>query len=229
MKQHSIDLLPDSIRARSQAGLRTGRYIAATVVSVIVVIAATTHVCLALDRARGEFEAARERANLVLAAEEKANELRGRIGEVEDSIQRYKRIAAPLDISAILATTINELPEGVTLDRIDMDAGVRRVVRSPRDKGTVDSEAAPPRVLSAELSGFAPDDRAIAEFVAHLEQTPPFREVSLDFSRTRDVRGLTAREFRLSLRIDLEAAYEVAGDPSSPPDLAVMEEPDHDR
>ena len=28
--QHSIDLLPDSIRARGQAGLRTGRFIASS-------------------------------------------------------------------------------------------------------------------------------------------------------------------------------------------------------
>ena len=230
MNQHSIDLLPDSIRARSQAGLRAGRYITVAVVSVVLVVVATTHVCLQLDRARSERATAREQANLVLAAEEKAVELRRMIDDVEDYIDRYKRIAPPLEVSRILATTINALPDGVTLDRVDMDAGARRITRSARDKGPVNPEAAPPRLLSAEISGFAPDDRAIAEFVAQLEHTEPFREVSLDFSRTRDVRGRTAREFRLSFRIDLEAEYEVVNEESSeaPAPHLALEEADHE-
>ena len=230
MKQHSIDLLPDSIRARSQAGVRTGRYITSAVVSIIIVIVATTHVCLQLDRARSEREAAREQADLVLAAEAKASELREMIDEVEAYMQRYTRITPPLEVNRILATTINAMPEGVTLDRVDMDAGARRIARSPREKGSIDPDAAPPRVLTAEISGFAPDDRAIAEFVTRLEGTDPFRQVSLDFSRTRDVRGRTAREFRLSYRINLEAEYEVVSEPASMPSAPglAMEEADHE-
>jgi hypothetical protein len=230
MKQHSIDLLPDSIRARSQAGVRTGRYITCAVVSTILVIVATTHVCLQLDHARSEREAAREQADLVLAAETKASELRDRIDEVEAYMERYKRIAPPLEVNRVLATTINALPEGVTLDRVDMDAGARRIARSPRDRGSVDPDAAPPRVLTAEISGFAPDDRAIAEFVTRLEGTEPFRQVSLDFSRTRDVRGRTAREFRLSFRINLEAEYEVVSESTSTPSTSglALEEANHE-
>ncbi|MDY7108377.1 MAG: PilN domain-containing protein [Planctomycetota bacterium] len=230
MKQHSIDLLPDSIRARSQAGVRTGRYITSAVVSIILVVVATTHVCLQLDRARGERASAREQADLVLAAEEKASELEGMIEEVEGFIERYRRIAPPLEINRLLATAINAMPEGLTLDRVDLDAGARRITRSPRDKGPVDPDAAPPRVLTAEIAGFAPDDRAIAEFVSRLEGTEPFRQVSLDFSRTRDVRGRTAREFRLSFRINFEADYEPAraDAPPAPATELALEETDHE-
>jgi hypothetical protein len=62
----------------------------------------------------------------------------------------------------------------------------------------------------AEISGFAPMDEDIAEYVGRLSDTGFAREVSLDFSRGRYVRDRPAREFRLSFRMDLEATYDVA-------------------
>jgi hypothetical protein len=43
MKQHPIDLLPESIYARSLAGLRTGRVITALGMSLAVLVVAATH------------------------------------------------------------------------------------------------------------------------------------------------------------------------------------------
>jgi hypothetical protein len=209
MSQHPIDLLPDAIRARTQAGLRTGRYITAIVLAVILLALATTHTRLGLQRARLEFAAAREQADLVLSTEAKAAELSRTIEDLEGYMRRYERIALPLDVSAVLATLINQLPEGMTLDRIDLDAGARRVTRTPRGKSERNKEETPSRILTAEISGFAPDDAAIAEFVTGLEQIEPFGDISLDFSRTRAVRGIMAREFRLSFRIELDVPYEI--------------------
>jgi hypothetical protein len=209
MSQHPIDLLPEAIRLRSQAGLRTGRYITAAVAAVAILVLATTHTRLGLNRARADFAAAREQADLVLSTEAKAAELSTTIADLEGYTRRYDRIALPLEVSAVLATLINRLPDGMTLDRIDLDAGARRVARSPRSKGEKNPELAPPRVLTAEISGFAPDDGAIAEFVAALEQIEPFGGISVDFSRTRAVRGLMAREFRLSFRIELDVPYQI--------------------
>ena len=40
-----------------------------------------------------------------------------------------------------------------------------------------------------------------------LGNTAPFEDVGLDFSRSRQVRGHRAREFRLSLYVDLRREY----------------------
>ena len=58
-------------------------------------------------------------------------------------------------------------------------------------------------------------DQQIAELVRNLETTPLFKDVSLDYSRTRGVRGVSAREFRLSFRVDLDASYVAAKDASA--------------
>jgi len=115
-----------------------------------------------------------------------------------------------VEISAVMATVVNALPASVTLEQIDIDAGTRAGGRSPRARTTSEKKAAaPPRILTCEISGFASSDGHIAELVNRLEATPPFRNVNLDFTRTRKVNDLDAREFRLSFKIDLNGRYEV--------------------
>ena len=48
MKQHPLDLLPDAIFERSQAGLRTGRLLCALGVVVAAVVVTATHSRLAV-------------------------------------------------------------------------------------------------------------------------------------------------------------------------------------
>lgn len=209
MSQHPIDLLPDSIRARTLAGVRLGRYIGTSVLAALILVVGVMHTRIDLATARRGHEAARMQADLVLRAEGQIADLRGRIVDIESFMDRYHGIAMPLDVSSVLATTINEMPQGMSLDRVDLDAGARRRSRSPRDIARSDVDGAPPRELLVELSGFAPDDSAIATYVSRLEAIRPFSDVSLDFSRTRSVRERSAREFRLSFRIDLEERYAI--------------------
>jgi hypothetical protein len=206
--QHSIDLLPESIRARSEAGLRTGRYIAATISVVMLLVVTATHSRIALNQASEQLQRTREQANQVLSVESKAAELRRILDRTEDFIETYERIALPLDVSQVIATIASTLPETVTLDQIDIDAGARVIARTSRSKGEADTKApAAPRILNGEISGFAASDLQITELVQRLSHMAPFKDVSLDFSRTRLVRERMAREFRVSFRIDLDAVY----------------------
>lgn len=210
MNQHAIDLMPSATRARAESRMRTGRIIAIGLAVVAVLVLVTTHAHMQLDRARDALATTEERANSALATEARANELRAQIAELETMIGRYERIAMPFDVSSLMSSLVNELPSGVTFDRVDLHAGAKRAVRTARSRGTEDDEEAPPRVMTVELAGFAPDDRSIAEYVTRLETHPLFEKVSLDFSRTRVIRERTAREFRLSLVVDLERRYDVA-------------------
>jgi len=125
----------------------------------------------------------------------------------------------------VMATVINNLPESLTLDQFNIDAGARSNGHLPRAKGLETKDETPPRILSAEISGFAATDQEIAELVGRLDGTSPFRDVNLDFSRTRSVNGHDAREFRLSFKIDLDARYEVTYRESSSNELSAQAAP----
>ncbi len=209
MIQHSIDLLPDQIRALSQARVVTGRYVVAIAAVVALLAIAATHSRIRLGHAREQLDEARRQLGLVMAGEAQASALRAQLRETHRFIQRYEQTALPLDMSRILATVVNDLPVNVTLDHIDLVAEVRRSARSARSRSAGNTNGPLPRVLTGEIRGFAATDADVAEIVARMESRALFEHVSLDFSRTRSVRERAAREFRISFRIDLDLPYRV--------------------
>ncbi len=213
MTQHSIDLLPDQIRARGRASVVAGWY-GGAIMAVVVLLAVTAiHARFRLRHAREQLNEAEQRASLVIAAEAQAGALRAQLRETRQFIERYERTALPLEMSRVLATVVNDLPVNVTLDRIDLVAGVRHTGRSARSRGAGDETGLRPRVLTGELRGFAATDADIAEIVARMESRALYEHVSLDFSRTRVVRERGAREFRISFLIDLDVPYRVVKAP----------------
>ena len=153
MKQRAIDLVPDSIRVRSQAGVVAGRYVAALLVAIALMVVTVTHSRLVLDRAHKRLRVAEEQADLVLSAEAKADQLRIRLDDTRDQIRRYRLIATPLQVSRVIATVTNEMLPSATLDRIDFFGGSRRTNRSARSRGVSNEDGpAPPWSSSSERS-----------------------------------------------------------------------------
>lgn len=218
MSQKPIDLLPESIRASCLAGIRTGRTIAVVGVAIAIVVIAATHTRFKLDRARDGLQVAEAHADQVLAAEAQARELNAQLADVRELIGTHDAIILPIELSAVLATLVNQLPPSVGLDRLDLDAQSRTRGRgagtarnrSAAPNSNASTDTPPPRILVGEMTGFAASDDDIAELVSRMETMQPFSAVSLDFSRTRAVRGHAAREFRISFKIDLDARYVVA-------------------
>ena len=64
-------------------------------------------------------------------------------------------------------------------------------------------------MLTGELRGVAATDDDVAEIVARMQAHTLIEHVSLDFSRSRAVRGRGAREFRISFGINLDVPYRV--------------------
>lgn len=211
MKQHMVDLLPESLRARAQARMVASRNITAAVTALAVVVVVTT--LSRLDRLGAEERLAgmRIQARQLEDHESQANELLDDLKVLTDLIDRHRAVETPLPVSRVLATVIGKLPPSVTLDRVDFEMGQRRPTRSVRraTTGGTKNETAEveDRVLLIEIAGFAATDNDIAEFVTQLQHTSPFEHVSLDFSRQRLVNDRGAREFRLSLTIDLVNRY----------------------
>ena len=209
-RQHSIDLMPASLRARSQAGLRMGQLLAFGVITMTITIAVATHSRIALSTAQDRLFETAGAAEQIFATEARASELKHELEAIRGFTRFHDRLSFPLRIGDILATVVNLMPESITLDQIDLDAGARTLVRSTRARGAEKGEQNLPRLLTGEISGFAANDQQIAELVSALERTPPFQNVSLDFSRGRRVNDRDAREFRLSFRISLDNRYIVS-------------------
>ena len=214
MTQHAIDLLPEVIRARSQAGIVAGRYVVSLLIAVVLLGLAATHSRLMLDLSRQRLRVAEEQADIVLSAEATATNLRNTLDTMSEFIRRYELIAMPVEISRVVATLVNLLPESATLDRIDIRAGRPKTGRSARGHGRKGDGPAR-RTLTGELSGFALTDLQVAELVARIEDVGFFDNVSLDFSRSRTVRGLKARGFRISVHADLGSRFDVTDMPEA--------------
>ena len=213
MSQHSIDLLPEKIRVRSQSRVVAGRYISVIVAVVALLAIGATHSRVRLAGARQQLEKAQQRAELVIASEAEASALRAELRQRQQFTQRYEHIALPLEMSQVLATVVNELPVNMTLDHLNLVVEAPRSARSARSRSTGNEKGPLPRVLSGELRGFAATDADVAEIVTRLESRSLFEQVSLDFSRTRSVRERIAREFRVSFRINLDRPYRVVAAP----------------
>ena len=207
MKQHLVDLLPDSIRTRSEAGMVIGRYITIAIVVVIALVALSTHAHIRLEQIRSDYEAAEEKSRQVLAVEAEAKRLRNALSEIAQSLKEYDRIAPPLRMVDLQALIISQFPPSMTLESLDMRVEHGPPAFDPRLKET--KNAKPVRELRAELTGFARSDLDVSELVKRLDSLELLSGVALDYSRSRMIRERQAREFRVSFRVDLERTYEV--------------------
>jgi len=207
MTQHPIDLLPESMRVRSEARAAASRNATIAIIAAAVLIATITHARLISGRAERQLDRLSSHAEMLDQNERQALEMHLELQKYRSLFERYHRVENPVPVSRLLATIVREMPESAALDRIALE--MNAVSRGRRVRGggwKADGESAP-RVLVAELAGFARDDMAIASLVEHLDATPPLSDVSLDFSRQRIIHERSAREFRLSFTVDFEPRY----------------------
>jgi hypothetical protein len=225
VSQRAIDLLPDSIRARGQARQRTGRYVGWSIGALLVLVVLATHARVTARHAGLRLERAEARAARALELEEEAARLQTRLDRAHTQWERYELIALPVDLSRIMATVINRMPDTMSLDDFNVNARRRRSARGARSIGG-EGKVVPARILTAELAGFAPSDETIAEYVEALSASSFFQDISLDYSRARVVRERPAREFRLSFRVDLDVPFDVRSTDETT--LTVLEADDGD-
>ena len=134
------------------------------------------------------------RANSALELEVDATSLELKKARLETFIDRYNKEKTVFAMGDIVATITNMLPDSFTLEDISLD-----IVQTEKGKA-----------ISGRLAGFAATDETIASLVSALQAQDPFAFVSMDYSKSRTIRGQRAREFRVSFLIDLESDWEVS-------------------
>jgi Tfp pilus assembly protein PilN len=160
-----------------------------------------------LDRSRQRLADQEQRANIVLELEDRAARMTQHLDKASEMIELHEQLSFPFDLSRLLSTIVNQLPESATIERLNLETQPQRAMRSASQR--TGDERAPRRHSIGELSGFAASDDHIAELVARMESSRIFQSVTWDFSRSRVVRERPAREFRVSFQINLDQNYEI--------------------
>jgi hypothetical protein len=188
-----MNLLPEQYVERSKNKARSSRVAVAIIVTLCTVAAVATHSRLSMNSAVEHLVIAQSRANSALALEVDATSLELRKARLEAFIERYNNEKVVFSMGDIVATLTNMLPASMTLEDISLD-----IVQTEDGKG-----------ISGRIGGFAATDETIASLVSVLQDQEPFSSVSMDFSKSKIVRGVRARSFRVSFLIDLESDWEI--------------------
>src|SRR6056297_3297395 len=116
--------------------------------------------------------------------------------------QIYDQLGSQANALDVLAELENLLPASIALTRLDMEVvEVRHTSKissqGPRVFGASgSSKSSAERRTQILLTGLAPNDVDVANFIGQLSASPLFEEVNMGYSKTIDFRGKTAREFQ---------------------------------
>jgi len=123
--------------------------------------------------------------------------------------------------SILLAEIVNRMPASLTLLEFDMksrkvttapvvDVGAKGKGRGPKRAPTMKEAAeavkdakveAPRYEISLSLTGVAPDDKIVSEFIKELGASDLLREVSLEYAEATELNDIDMREFKATMRL----------------------------
>ena len=182
-----MNLLPEQYILRSRNRVRSSRVAIIVIASLCVLVAIATHSRISINSATEQLLVAQARANGAIEIEADASTLEIQKNELETFVKRYRKTVLPYEIGDIIATITNALPTSITVEELALDV--------------LESEGA--RILTGHIAGFGSSDESIAAVVSDFQDRRLFENVTMDFSRSRTVRGTRARGFRMSFSIDL--------------------------
>jgi hypothetical protein len=189
-----MNLLPEQYVERSKNKARSSRVAIVIIVTLCAVATVATHSRLSMNSAVEHLVVAQSRANSALELEIDASSLELRKAKLESFIDRYNKEKIPFAMGDLVATISNLLPMSITIEDLALD-----IIQTENEKH-----------ISGRLAGFALTDESIASLVSSLHAKEPFHDVSMDFSKSRTVRGMRAREFRVSFLINLKSDWELS-------------------
>jgi hypothetical protein len=198
MSQHSINLITPEIIQRTRAGIRTGRFILAGFMLTVCMVLTATHSRLRLDGIVEEHSVTSAQAELALDLDQAADVLQAEHDRIQTFMEDYHSVALPLDITRVIATLVESLPESVTIVNFDLEYA-----------DAEDSQNASTRHLFGSIGGVAASDSDVAALAHGLGLRPPFDLVQLEYSRSREIRGRSAREFSVSFKVDLQGQFKL--------------------
>jgi hypothetical protein len=143
--------------------------------------------------------------------------------ELVQQVDLHRDLVPTVSYADVIAAVNHALP-----DEIAMTELVLRSVRpDPEPRAAADTTTATrrggqaeetqdhePNLIGLELLGLAPDDLAIARLVSNLHEDPLFSRIKMRSSRALTVGPIRAREFSLTLTVDLDRRIEWIDSPA---------------
>ena len=199
----NIDFLPEKIkerRARHHRLVRQGYLL----VVCLIAMAALGHI--------RQVRISRAEAQIVLLGQRVTN-VRQQLGMKADLERQQAELLIKKRIDDLLGSRVNTLdlqaelervlPASMTLTRLNIEAVEVRVPVKPVKIGV--AQAAPGarrqkqetiKRVRVSLTGLAPTDVAVANFIGQLSASPVFEDVSMDYTKNVIFRKHLAREFQ---------------------------------
>jgi len=196
-----IDLMPESCRIKLGRKRQIRFWIAMYAVTAAVIVSGNS--LYEWSKGQIRLESASIASQVALDAEQriKAKELLDEIRQIEMSLDRNARIAWPIDISEVIAAIGSQTPDSVFLTKI---AFTPRQERQSSRRAKADDGPTPlPRTrLQIECTGVAPNDRAMSELIAGLENHPLFERLAVEHVRPVLLEGAEVKEFGVTCEVD---------------------------
>ena len=197
-----MDLLPPGTREQVDKAEATHRNIVVGIIAGLLLAGAWLHGGIRLGDAEGRRADARKRAAEVLAAEQESDRLNNQLFGVAEELAAYRSVQLPFKVSSLLATIVNELPESVMCDHIELDSS--SLVGAPVRSADGNELVPPPGRLRGEIEGIAANDVDVAMIVDALRSRRPIGDVEVETSRHVQVGERAARAFKIVFMIDLD-------------------------
>ena len=116
-----LDLMPDGIRRRTQAGQRLRRFMAIGVVVIGAIVAFATHSQMRRDHLEESLVVARARAAQALKLEREAADMGVLREEIESYMLAYEQVALPMRMDDLMGRVVAALPDSATVDHLLLD------------------------------------------------------------------------------------------------------------
>ncbi len=199
MSEERIDLLPPVFGARARLRLLNRRLAFVLTIAFVTMAVLSFHARISRSGAEAGLIEARERADLVLSAEQREQSLLEEILTTGERIEAWRDVALPLPVGGVLVTMANTLPEGVLLEQLQVEVtGIRVDPRGRRGNS---------RRLIGHLQGFAPDEATVRAFVMALRAREPFEEVRRGYTALVAKDALVQTGFSVDFEVDLETPW----------------------
>lgn len=217
----AINLMPASYRQRLSDHRVRRRFVIHFLIMVIFMVAITLNGRSQYDRSLLDIKHLAHAVQLVEERRARAVEVNGDADLVLAEIVEYQRLALAVQISEVLATLGDLLPDDIVIRDLDL-----RVTEKKESKTVIEKlkeqaqrsrrrslqDGSPQRekhcILAAEIKGMALSDVDIAALLGRLEAHPLFAQVQWDYARSSNYQGTHVREFRVSFEIDLRNRYQ---------------------
>jgi Tfp pilus assembly protein PilN len=202
-----VDFLPERIRFQRSRWTRLRRQAYLAVVCIAALAALGYVRQQSIQKARADAELLGSRGDDV--AEQLA--LRERLERQIASLQTVKRIdeqmGSRVNVVDALAEIGKLLPRQVSLSNLSFEAAeVKGSLENSGESAGPSARAVPVsgareqavKRVRVMLTGLAPSDIDVANFIGQLSGSPLFEDVNMGFVRAIDFRGHTGREFQAS-------------------------------